>query len=206
MSENSNRIIADKKFKSIYHAFAIAKKVATANDDELFDQAMRFINLEYILILSTANQINKANNAYEKKDWATFGKCMENAFCLMPLTIVATCEIATMNEAIFILHTLQNRWDVDITDEGSAANLLAKKALDFAWENGDHEIRNAILKGANPQLYEVINSPLGITDDGFKVIDVEDCAKALGIPVDEYLEMLNDSDFLPEGVRVNPIH
>jgi len=42
--------------------------------------------------------------------------------------------------------------------------------------------------------------------DGFKVIDVEDCAKALGIPVDEYLEMLNDSDFLPEGVRVNPIH
>ena len=58
----------------------------------------------------------------------------------------------------------------------------------------------------NPQLYELIKSPLGITDDGRKVINLEDCAKALGISVVEYREMLTDSDFLPEGVKVNPIH
>ena len=33
---------------------------------------------------------------------------------------------------------------VDIADKGSAANILAKKSLNYAYENGFREIREAI--------------------------------------------------------------
>jgi hypothetical protein len=136
-------------------------------------------------------------------------RCAEDVYSYMPITGARTWDISSVLEAKFIINTLHDRHyrkDVDIADKGSAANLLATKALNYAYENGSRENRDAIMEGANPQLYELIKYPLGITDDGRKVIDIKDCAKALGMPVDEYREMLTDSDFVPEGVRVNPIH
>ena len=206
MTENIDTIITGKRFQSVEHALEIGKKATSTYDFKLCEQAGDFICREISLIKAMRIKFEEACKTAEEKDWDTYRNCMKSVYSLMPVTWVPNWEISSVNEACFILETLLHTKGVNIADKGSAANLLATKALNYAYENGSHENREAILEGANPQLYELVKYPLGITDDGKKVINLEDCAKALGISVDEYREMLTDSDFLPEGVRVNPIH
>ena len=202
-------MITDQQVESAFDALEIAKKAKAASDCELYEQAMDFYYREMSLITAINVGLEEANKAAEEEDWDTWRNCMENVYFLMPVTLARTWEISSVSQAKFILETLHDghyRKDVDIAHKGSAANLLATKALEYIAENGSREEWLAIMKGAYPQLYEIVTSPLGITDDGFKVIDVEDCAKALGIPLDELIEMSPDNAFLPEGTKVNPIH
>ena len=206
MSENIDTKIKGKKFRSTIHALETARKAVLASDDKLYEQAMHFYYVEISRKKAVNIGLEKANKAAEKEDWDMYRNWMEFVYSSMPVTWAATWQISNVSQAKFILQTLLDRRNEDMANEGSAANLLASRAQEYVAENGSPEERLAIMRGANPQLYEIVTSPLGITDDGFKVIDVEDCAKALGIPVDEYLEMLTDSDFLPEGAKINPIH
>jgi hypothetical protein len=206
MTENIDKMITGRQFQSTSEALEIAKKALSVRDYELYEQArvfyyretsqMEFIEMLKGVVIETAG----------KGDLDMCLYCIEDVYSYMPVTAARTYEISCFAEAKLIIDTLVYSKIVNIADEGSAANLLATKALEYIYENGSFEESLAIIKGANPRLYEIVTSPFGITDDGRKVIDVEDCAKALGIPVDELIEMSPDSAFLPEGTKVNLIH
>ena len=205
MTENIATMTTDQLFQSTSDALEIAKMAEADSNWELYEQAMDFYYRETSLMKTVEVILKIAMKAVEKKDWDMCRRCFEDVYSFMPVTWARTLNISRMYEARLIIATLHDSDFVNIADKGSSANILATKALEYTLENGSPEERHAIMKGANPQLYEILSSPLGITDDGLKVIDVDDCAKALGIPVQELLEVSPDSAFLPEGTKINPI-
>jgi phage antirepressor YoqD-like protein len=160
MTENIDTIITDKQFQSTDDALKIAKKALSVKDYELYEQARDFYyretsQMEFVEMLKGV-----VIEAVGKGDLDMFSHCIVEIYSYMPATAVRTYEISNMVEARYIVETLLHSKIVNIADEGSAANLLAAKALDYAYENGSREIRDAILEGANPQLYELMKSPL----------------------------------------------